>query len=120
MKYIICAALLLSSCTAAQTAGPWVDNFNQQRDAAIPADVRAFIIRRQGCDHFRGEHGYDAERQKFLNEQIARLCTGTDTELSKLRHKYAELQVASEALAEFEQCIELYIGRDCPTITWTE
>ncbi|VAV92848.1 hypothetical protein MNBD_ALPHA04-1242 [hydrothermal vent metagenome] len=120
MKYIICTALLLSSCATARTPGPWVDNFNQQRKPAIPADVRSFIIKRQGCDHFRGEPGYDAERQKFLTEQIDKLCTGTDNELSKLLHKYAGSRVVGETLSEFEQCIESYQGRDCPTVAWTE
>lgn len=98
--------MLLSSCTSQQMLGPWTDSFNDPRDIAIVAEARNFIIRRQGCDHFRGEDGYDEERQKFLNEQMEQLCTGTDAQLAKLRSRYADSPATIKALADFENCIE--------------
>jgi len=100
------ALALLSSCTSQETIRPWTDNFNEPRDAAIVAQAREFIIKRQGCDHFRGEPGYDEERQTFLNKQIEQLCTGTDAQLAKLRNRYADSPATIKALADFENCIE--------------
>lgn len=110
MKLLLALLLPLSSLVACATTAPplepWTDNFNQSRDPAIATEARSFIIRRQGCDHFRGEPGYDEERQKFLNAQTKKLCTGTDDELIRLRRKYADHAATIKALAEFEDCIE--------------
>lgn len=122
MRYLtlIAIGMILSACAPKQSPGPWTDNFNEPRSAAIALDAREFIIKRQGCDHFRGEPGYDAERQKFINEQTTRLCTGTDAELGRLRIKYANQPATIKALEEFESCIEPYEGRDCNTIVWVD
>lgn len=56
---------------------------------AFPAEVTAFMVDRDGCDHFRGEDPYDADRRAFIAENIAELCTGTDARLSMLRRRYA-------------------------------
>lgn len=124
MKLAFALLLPISSLAACATTAPplqpWTDNFNQSRDPAIPEEVRKFIIQRQGCDHFRGEFGYDAERQKFLNAQTKKLCTGTDARLKKLQVEYAGVPAAKKALSEFEQCIEPLEGRDCNTIVWEE
>ncbi|MEP2103627.1 MAG: hypothetical protein ABJP02_15970 [Parasphingorhabdus sp.] len=100
------AALLISSCAPQKTLTPWTDSFNDPRDPAIVKEARSFIIQRQGCDHFRGEPGYDEERQKLLNEQIKKLCTGTDKRLAKLRLRYSDSPETVKALADFEDCIE--------------
>ncbi|MEO9467533.1 hypothetical protein [Parasphingorhabdus sp.] len=110
MKLLLALLLplgLLAACTTtALPLEPWTDNFNQSRDPAIVTEARGFIIQRQGCDHFRGEPGYDDERQKFLNAQTKKLCTGTDEELTRLREKYTNHAATIKALAEFEDCIE--------------
>lgn len=107
-KFIIAstATALLASCTTPETLGPWTDNFNDPRDAAIVQEARSFIINRQGCDHFRGEPGYNEERQKFINEQVEKLCAGTDKQLEKLRSSYVDSPETIKALADFEDCIE--------------
>ncbi|SIO14359.1 hypothetical protein SAMN02745824_3118 [Parasphingorhabdus marina DSM 22363] len=116
----ILSPLFLTSCTTAASSKPWLDNYNQPRSAEIPNEVRTFIIQRQGCDHFRGEIGYDMKRKKFLDKQIEKLCTGTDARLSRLQVKYATIPAASKALSEFEQCIEPFEGRDCNEVIWVE
>lgn len=68
----------------------------------IPADVQAFIERREGCEHWAGEPDYDAERRKQIEEAVRELCTGIDMDLIKLRQKYARQPGAMAALAEFE------------------
>lgn len=102
-------ALILPACMSPSpppAATPWTDNFNTARDPEIVAEARPFIIRRQGCDHFRGEPPYSPERQKFLNDKIRETCTGTDAELQRLRAKYRNDPATMKALADFEDCIE--------------
>ena len=33
-------------------------------DRPLPPPVRRFIERRDGCDHWRGEEGYDRDRRR--------------------------------------------------------
>ena len=98
--------MILAACTPQKILTPWTDNYNDPRNPAVVLSARDFIIQRQGCDHFRGEPGYNEERQKFLNQQIEKLCTGTDQKLAQLRMQYADSPETIKALAEFEDCIE--------------
>jgi len=109
MKYHILLpviAMMSIGCVDFAEITPWTDNFNEVRSAKIAKEARPFIIKRQGCDHFRGEPGYDEERRKFLAAQIKKLCAGTDAELKRLRAKYANQPDTLNALADFEDCIE--------------
>ncbi len=98
--------VMLSACASAQMGTAWTDNFNQPRDPQIAEEARSFIIKRQGCDHFRGEPAYDGKRLEFLTQQIKELCTGSDAELRRLRAKFSDQPDTIEALLEFEDCIE--------------
>ncbi|OAM52809.1 hypothetical protein A7981_05045 [Methylovorus sp. MM2] len=55
---------------------------------ALPRDVSNFLKLRESCDHWRGEDGYDEERQADINWSICQACPGTDAKLAKLKHKY--------------------------------
>lgn len=55
--------------------------------SALPVDVRAFLNARERCEHFEGEEGTDAARQKFLAAAIARECVDA-------RQRYSALSVA--------------------------
>lgn len=117
---VITMTLMLSACASSPPVPPppppakvpttsltsWTDNFGSVRNASIPQDVREFIIERQGCDHFRGEVGYNKERAAFLNEKIDELCTGSDKKLYDLRVKYVDDAITIKALGEFDDCIE--------------
>lgn len=103
--------MMLAACAPQKAMTPWSDNFNDPRDPAIVQEARSFIILRQGCDHFRGEPGYDEERQKIINEQVEKLCAGTDEQLAQLRSRYADSPETIKALADFEDCIEY--GSSC-------
>lgn len=102
VRRFVIITIALSGCSQ----GPWQDGLGIQRSAAIPGDVREFIIERQSCEHFAGEEGYDAERAAFLQKQTDKLCTGTDKKLYDLRVKYQNNEPAKKALADFEDCIE--------------
>ncbi len=110
MKHIVLLppiAIMSMGCVSFDEITPWLDNYNEPRSSKIAVEARTFIIKRQGCDHFRGEYGGDdTERQKFIKDQVAKLCKGTDAELQHLRAKYASQPETMNALADFEDCIE--------------
>lgn len=55
----------------------------------LPPDMRAYVERRDACEHFAGEEGYDAERRRFLNRQIKQLrCLTLDADRKRLRIKH--------------------------------
>ena len=87
MKWMIGAGLLLGGCATDHgvgRAGPWKDFYNAPRPANIPKDVRAFVVRAQGCGHFSGEEGYDAERAAYLKKVMDELCPGLEAQRIRL------------------------------------
>jgi hypothetical protein len=74
--------------------------------AALPGDVRAFISRRNDCDHFRGEASPDADRQGEIDRELVRLCKGSDAELARLLRHYRKSQAVLDALDDYERIIE--------------
>ena len=88
--------------------------------AALPDEVAKFVERRDGCEHFVGEEGYDAERTAFLTKNIVELCTGSKKQLIALRQKYKANPVVSAALQKYDVELDL---RSCPgrydPITWS-
>lgn len=72
----------------------------------FPAEVTAFMVDRDRCDHFRGEEAYDAERRAFLDASIGQLCVGTDTRLAALRARHATEPTVIAALESYDDRIE--------------
>ena len=79
---------------------------------SLPADVRAFVEDRDGCDHFRGEpwpegddEGSRARRQQIL-QAMRSLCAGTDRQLEALLARYREDAAVMHVLSGFERNIE--------------
>lgn len=72
----------------------------------FPQEVTTFMVDRDGCDHFRSEEPYDAERRAYIAENIAELCQGTDTRLATLRQRYAGDKSVTAALKGYDQHIE--------------
>ena len=70
--------------------------------AKLPDDVAALAERIAACEHFAGEEAYDAERGKFLREQVVASCTGNAAALARLRKKYAGDPAAARLLAGLE------------------
>jgi hypothetical protein len=73
---------------------------------SLPEDVRAFMERRDGCDHFRGEDSPDAGRRAQIDAELRRLCTGTDAELARLKRVYAGNRDVQILLDDYEPDIE--------------
>lgn len=72
----------------------------------FPEDVRDFIERREGCDHFRGEEPYDEARAAFIAQELERLCRGTDAELESLKRSHANAPEVLEVLNRFDAQVE--------------
>jgi hypothetical protein len=57
--------------------------------AALPHAASAYIDRREDCNHWAGEEGYDAARRAEINKAIADLkCTALGRDEKALRHRY--------------------------------
>jgi cytochrome c556 len=95
------ALLAVAACSGTAPAATPSD---QRR--ALPADVRAFVAKRDTCDHFRGEEPYDAARRAEIAKALATNCKGTDAQLAHLRKKYRGQRAATKALAGYEARIE--------------
>jgi hypothetical protein len=73
---------------------------------SLPKEVAGFVERRESCDHWRGEYGYDEERQRDIDWSMCQTCAGTDSELLRLKRKYSTNAQVLEKLNEFEPSIE--------------
>lgn len=73
---------------------------------ALPKDVSSYLELRESCDHWRGEYGYDEERQADINWSICQSCSGTDAKLKKLKNKYKNQEKILTKLNELESEIE--------------
>ena len=93
--YLLIIAALFSTATIADEL------------TALPTDVKAFVEKRDGCDHFRGEEPYDEERRRFLDENIKELCSGTDKALAELKNKYKDNANVIKQLSLYEENIEI-------------
>lgn len=72
----------------------------------LPTEVSSFIDQREACDHWRGEYGYDEERQADIDYAVCQSCVGTDARLAKLKQKYLGKNEVLKRLEEFEPDIE--------------
>lgn len=72
----------------------------------LPNDVAKFIVKRESCDHFRGETDNQV-KMKELHRKIEKWCKGTDRALKRLKGKYAEDEAILNRLGEFESNIEV-------------
>lgn len=102
MTYLITASTLLIAHLLVTSCG----RHNGIADKEIPEEVKQFQKERDLCDHFRGEDGYDQERQKFLLEQMKTYCTGSDDKLKRLRLKYEKNKAVLNSLKNYEDRIE--------------
>lgn len=52
------------------------------------ADLDRYLLRRESCEHWLGEQGYDLQRQADINWSVCHSCSGIDEQLKKLKQKY--------------------------------
>lgn len=89
---------------AAALMGLAAPSFAQQ--PSLPDDVSAFVTRRDGCDHFRGEEATDSDRRAQIEEALNRLCRGSDAELARLKRQYSGNKAVMTVLERFDPGIE--------------
>lgn len=107
---------LLSGCGGAPTDAPTVHVEVHTTDPSapnassanpgLPADVIAFRLKRDECDHLRGEEPTGPARAAFLRYGMERTCTGTDAALAALRRRHADDPASITALAGYADRIE--------------
>ncbi|MFS2110163.1 hypothetical protein ACCC88_10775 [Sphingomonas sp. Sphisp140] len=72
----------------------------------LPRQVRAYVARREKCDHFRGEDSPDEARQKEIEAATIRFCTGADRQLARLKRQYAHNRAVQRRLGRYDPRIE--------------
>lgn len=103
---------LLSGCGSAPADEPVIRVDTHRTDASashvpdLPPDVVTFRLKRDECDHLRGEEPTDSARAAFLKYGMERTCTGTDAALAALRRRHAGNPAAIAALAGYADTIE--------------
>jgi hypothetical protein len=71
----VLAVLMLAGCDASPPT--------------VQQDVRDFLQRRQDCNHWAGEEGYDAARKAEINAAYTKLrCATLDAEEPELKRRY--------------------------------
>lgn len=73
---------------------------------SLPKDISRFIAQREACDHWRGEYGYDEQRQADIDAAVCQTCVGTDERLARLKQKYKGKKDILSKLEELEPDIE--------------
>lgn len=63
-------------------------DLSQAAPTAFPKDVSDFLARRESCDHWRSEAGYDDERAADIAWASCQACQGTDAHLARLKNQY--------------------------------
>jgi len=72
----------------------------------LPREVRAYVSRRDTCDHFRGEDSPDEIRRKEIEAATIRFCTGADRQLARLKRVYAHNRAVQRRLDRYDTRIE--------------
>jgi hypothetical protein len=109
--FVLAAGLCLTSAQGFAAAKSWKDFKGDIRDAAIPKDVRRYVIDGQACWHFLGEEPYDKARKKFLDKKIKAHCTPRlDLRGEKLQKKYEgdaiALATVNEIMIAFREPVQ--------------
>jgi len=114
---IIFASIYILSIIAVSNAEAEVICATEQCQKAekineLPADIKAFVVTRDGCDYFRsepwpeGDDPYSKNRRKFILKNLKETCTGTDIKLKELRNKYGDDHILYDFLKGYEDRIE--------------
>jgi len=102
-----CAGRPLEPTTPPTPAATTVDCADAT--CGLPADVRAWLVDRDECDHFRGEPwpegdtDADRARRRQLVDGIRTACAGVDARLDDLRSHYRDDLAVLTALARFTE-----------------
>ncbi len=94
-------ALLIASALPSGTAAT-----SRPSAQPLPADIRAFIARRDRCDHFRGEDSDDPARRQEIGRNLELYCAGTDAALARLKARYRRNGRVVRLLSRYDPKVE--------------
>ncbi|UYY57225.1 hypothetical protein [Sphingomonas sp. S2-65] len=95
MKMMTLLALPIAACALP------ADAQGRAERAELPTGVRAFLQKRDRCDHFRGEELEYPAGAAEIAAQLDRLCTGSDAELARLKRTHARKPAVLRVLARY-------------------
>lgn len=72
----------------------------------LPKDVAAFVVRRNKCDHYRGEEADEPTRHSEIMKSLVDNCSGTDGELARLKLRYNRNSSIRKQLEGYDPGIE--------------
>ena len=72
----------------------------------LPKDVAAFVVRRNRCDHYRGEEADATVRHSEIMKSLLDSCAGTDAELARLKLHYSRNPTILKQLEGYDPDIE--------------
>lgn len=78
----------------------------------MPADVQAFIVRENSCEHFAGEEPYDDARRRELEAAAARFCDGREKIFADLVARHRDDCAIRQALIGVNLRYDLSPGLD--------
>ncbi len=91
-------AILLGAVLLAGCASPDVPEL---RGVGVPGAVKAFVARREDCNHWAGEDAYDAARGREIERAVNRLhCDRLDDEATALKARYGADPRVAKAIDE--------------------
>jgi len=90
-------ALLL----AAAACAPRLSDIPTLRQLPVPMEVKRFIDRRMGCNHWSGEEAYDADRGREIDRALRTLrCDRLEADARRLAARHAADPAVLKALDE--------------------
>jgi hypothetical protein len=75
-------------------------------EARLPPDVVAYVVRRDRCDHWRGEVSDDPGRAAEIRRAVTHECRGADAALARLLRRYAHDRAVKRRLESYDARIE--------------
>lgn len=104
MKVLVVATMLAVGAPPPGSSPLTEEQLRTYPDArGMPADVQAFIVQWQDCSHWRGEPGWDAARQRQIDEAVREVCPGVDARGRAVRTRHAAEPAVIARLREYEE-----------------
>jgi hypothetical protein len=105
--FILLGVLALSGCKPEPVSCEIGDPFPYKSPynvSGCPPDIKSYMDRVNACGHFGGEEPYDAERAKFLNEQmVENACARLACDYDNLFKKYEGDIVYTGILSQYTE-----------------
>ena len=102
MKAGLAALCVLAGCAVARQPLTEAELQTYPDARGMPADVQAFIVRYEDCQHWLGEPDFDEARRHEIARVVAGICPGIDAAGERLRGRYAGNPMVLDRLSAYE------------------